>query len=921
MKDKLKKYGIYFIPAIICVTILVVVYAIKGIYPFGDMTITHGDLGQIFINNYHYLYDCIKEGRLSDLLFTDLLYGGSNIWGTEVVSGFFSPFSSLIFLCGQRENLSYFFSYILLIKVALIAISAYFFFDKVYKKGKTIWKVLFSSIYALSGYVMLNYTTIIWLDLVCIFPVLMYSLKRLFDKGKFGLYSILLALCFVISYQLTYMTIFMILAIMPFVLKYYIEKDRRKEVVVALGFGTIIGLLLPCILFLPAIEIYLNSFRTTIELNYLNLDMNTFSTKLSYLIFAALPIVGFIKGFKYIKEDSKILTLYLSLLVVGIIPIVFEEVNKLWHGGSYDSFPFRYGYMPIFILLNIAMYYFSKYHEKESYSIKYVEENKKTEMTPKYIFATILQVLTNVSFVVLSLYVAYSFSKSVPAFKTEPNILCAMIILMIIAVIYEIYFINKNHKHMYKIITFITILQIFVFSMGCVGIQEKYRGGIDHSDHSIFVANNLINQIQNIDFGMYKFKDADGVLLENTSLVTKLPGISSWLLTTKEQVNAHELLGYTKCDFKIDSSGGTIFSDSLLNAKYVFTKDVYSDSVYNKLSTMDNGKTNLYELKNVLPEGIVYSEKENLSEIPKNLSDLEIQNYLYKNLFDKDDDLIEILKAQDIVQNKEAKQIIENENGTLNLNMSTNNELEFKIDVTGDKKLYLNIDNMSNKKVFWILINDKLQTVHTMNEYVMTLHGYPSLLNNGILNLGDYSNETVNIKLISTGKNTCDSIEFGLFDYEKYNNICKESIKIDANKNSNGSKIEIKTVSKENQKMFLPIAYDENWECSINGKKVDIEKVFTGFISLDLDEGENKIELEYVNHTFKYGAILSVTGFFLFVIAIFLNRKNKIVQNKLIQNVSYISFIILMVGFYIIVYGYGIIKSIINCISIIFNIC
>lgn len=423
MKENIKKYGIYFIPAIICLTVLVIVYAVKGIYPFGNMTIVHGDMGQIFINNYHYLYDCVKDGKISNLLFTNLLYGGSNIWGTEVVSGFFSPFSSLIFLCGHRENLTYFFSYILLIKIACISLTSYFFFDKVYKDSKKIWKVLFSTIYTLSGYVILNYTTIVWLDLVCIFPVFMYSLKRVFDKGKFGTYSLLLALCFVISYQLTYMTIFMILAIMPFVLKYYLEKERRKEVVVALGIGTVIGLLIPCVLFLPAIEIYLNSFRTTIELNYSKLDMDTFSTKLSYILFAALPIVGFIKGLKYIKKDEKIKCLYLSFCAVGIIPIIFEEVNKLWHGGSYDGFPFRYGYIPIFILINISMYYFTKYFEKDNLNIKVKEEIEKIKITPKYVLITGLQVITNILFIGSCIYVAYNFNKSVPAFKTETHIL------------------------------------------------------------------------------------------------------------------------------------------------------------------------------------------------------------------------------------------------------------------------------------------------------------------------------------------------------------------------------------------------------------------------------------------------------------------------------------------------------------------
>lgn len=490
-----------------------------------------------------------------------------------------------------------------------------------------------------------------------------------------------------------------------------------------------------------------------------------------------------------------------------------------------------------------------------------------------------------------------------------------------ITVIYELYFIAKKNKHLYKIITFLTILEIFVFAIGCVGIQEKYRGGSDHSDYSIFEANDLIKEMPNIDEGMYKYKDADSILLENTALVTRLPSISSWLLTTKEQVNAHKLLGYTKYDFKIDSSGGTIFSDSLLNAKYVFTKDIYSNSLYNKITSMDNGKVNLYELKNSLPVGLVFDNKANSTEIPSELTDLEIQNYLYKNLFNKNDDLIEVLKAQDIVQNKEKKQITEKDDGTLLLDMKTNNELNFNIDVQGTKKIYLNVENLGNSKVFFISVNEKIKSIHTMNDYRYQTHGYPNTLNNGILDLGTYSNETVTIQLITNGKTTCDSIEFGLFDIDKYNNVCQEATKTTVSKNDNGSDIKIETVAKEGQKMFLPIAYDKNWKCYVNGKQEDVQKIFTGFISFDLVEGQNNIELKYENNTFNYGMIISIIGIFLFLIMFFINKNDRFIKNKIIKNITYIIFLCVLITFYLVVYGYGIFKSILNGISIIFNIC
>ena len=51
----------------------------------------------------------------------------------------------------------------------------------------------------------------------------------------------------------------------------------------------------------------------------------------------------------------------LSLIMCGILPILFERINMLWHTGSHNCFPFRYGFIPIFIMLNCGMYYITKY--------------------------------------------------------------------------------------------------------------------------------------------------------------------------------------------------------------------------------------------------------------------------------------------------------------------------------------------------------------------------------------------------------------------------------------------------------------------------------------------------------------------------------------------------------------------------------
>ena len=52
------------------------------------------------------------------------------------------------------------------------------------------------------------------------------------------------------------------------------------------------------------------------------------------------------------KDSREAYTLVLFVLM--LIPVVVEPINKIWHTGSYQAFPGRYGY--ILVLLGPVSY-------------------------------------------------------------------------------------------------------------------------------------------------------------------------------------------------------------------------------------------------------------------------------------------------------------------------------------------------------------------------------------------------------------------------------------------------------------------------------------------------------------------------------------------------------------------------------------
>ena len=95
MKKIIKKYKEYLISPILASVILLLVFAIKGIFPFGNITIANGDMGQGYMPFYYFLYDIVFNGKN---IFYDYVLGmGSNMYGGFMADGLLNPTTFIIF--------------------------------------------------------------------------------------------------------------------------------------------------------------------------------------------------------------------------------------------------------------------------------------------------------------------------------------------------------------------------------------------------------------------------------------------------------------------------------------------------------------------------------------------------------------------------------------------------------------------------------------------------------------------------------------------------------------------------------------------------------------------------------------------------------------------------------------------------------
>lgn len=850
-----RKYGKFFI-APLCVTIiLLIIYAIKGIFPFGKMTIANGDMGQSYMTFHHFLYDIFYNGKS---MFYDYGLGmGSNMYGGFIIDGLLNP-SAFIILLGSRQDIPYMFSIILILKVAFISLTSFILFNNI-NNAKKFNNILFSIMYALSGYVLMYNTNIMWLDVVGLFPLFILSIKYMFETNKIHWYAIILALMLIFNYNLAYMVLMFIIFVIPIYIKFGLPEEKRKKAVFDVIIGTILSVGLSAFAFIPAFMQVMSSHRMSGATSNTVQNVNILF-KIVVFIFYSIPLYGFIKWIKHNKEDKNNILMYsLALLFTAIIPIIFERVNLLWHTGSYQLFPYRYGFIPILILYLGALRYFNNYEQLE-------EKNSKVwKMTKEITFIIFIIAL------IIGIINVININKSAPAFFMQIDKFAGIVLTCILMILVLNSISNIEKEKVRKVILAIIVAsEVLIYTYAYIGTKPEYRSGIEWSDEAIFTSYEIQNTFDLQD-RLYRIKDLTALTTENCSIVHNIPSLSTFLhIISTEQVTNCEQIGYSHSNTKINDFGGTAISDAIYGIKYVLTKEYLPEEIYNYISTTNSG-IKLYEYKNNLPIVKIYNNE--IIDLPENLDVFEAQNYLYKNIFNKEDNII----------NKVENNTIE----TIKNDKST--KISFRIE--NESILYLH--SKYYQGIDKIIVNGKVLGIPILNDKENTQ--YPTKYNNGILDLGIFKNQNVEIELNTEIDDILDYIDIGVLDVDKYNDIFNENVQ-NINIEVKANKIKINGYVNQKSDLLIPINYDKGWRGSNNGQDIEIKRVYNSLIGLELQQGDNNIELEFTPYLFKESVIITIGTIIGMIIMSIICRKFEIRNVKWIMCIFWVLGVLIYLG-------------------------
>lgn len=817
----MKKYIKYIIPSIITYIILFVVLYSNNLYPFGEYSIVNVDADYQYIPVLYKIFDLL-HGH-GNLFYSDIGLG-NNIFISMVIQGsLFSPVNLLLYFT-SRSNIINYYNIIIVVKLCLISLTSYIYLNKKFKVDY-FYKVMGSVIYTFCGFIILNFFNMMWLDSVILFPLIMMFLDELFTKDKYMGFIITLSLSLIITYYISYfILVFIVFYSFIYIFLNVKSKEKRKKIIFRLGASTLIALLISSFSLIPSLyQTFISSrFSSSGGSSLFGAVMN----KSFYLLFSPLFIilsVLYISKYKYNKLAIYRFCLLLFLYVIGII---VEPINVLMHGGSFWDFPFRYGFITVFILMIGSFKYIEKYGIKGS---------------RKYSIIKVLLIS------IVTVFLIYYFKNNIDVIINEhivlkfnnKDIYYKIIIIVLLVFLLFIIALSIGNRYLKYISLGITsCISIYMFCSFTMYYEYGYYLSIN--------ANKYNNEINVKHDGRYKVDYT--IYTPDYGFILDVDTLDNWLhILPNGEVGTYRKLGYETSDTCIRSYGGTIFTDWLFNFKYLISNRNKDDELY-ELVEKNNGKY-LYKYKYNENNGIVF---DNINDI-EFLGSFELQNTLYKNIFNRENNIVDI---------------------------SNYNDLNIKYDIKDKGILYLKTNDYDSIKC--IKVNDSY--VYDFDNYIKEL---------GMFDAGT----SLDIQVILNDKSEI-SYKLGFVRLD-------DVLGLNSNVEYDNDTYYVNSNDEDNY-LFLPINNIKGLSVYLNDKKIDSYKFLNNFVLIKLNKGDNYIKLKYNMPFFKLGIVLSIIGLILLILFKYIKG------NNIIYNIGYYMFIVLGILMFLYYYFYSMIKYLIN---------
>ena len=844
-KNFFQKNMIYILSTIIPLILMLIIFIVREIYPFGDESFLHIDMYHQYFPFLTEFYHKVKDG---ESLFYSFRTGiGSNFLALFIyyLAG---PFNWLSLLCPE-DLLIEFMTYFVVLKIAACGFTFSYYLKKHFNSN-SFSIVFFAVFYALSGYMAAYNWNVMWLDCIVLAPLIILGLERLVKGENCMLYCITLSFAILSNYYICIM-ICIYLVLYFFVLLLNTEKKGKALINFAwyslLAGGMAAVLLLPEITALAFTEFSNFDFPNKVTSYFSILDvlarhsMNVpVETGLDHwpniycgvAVFFLLPLYVIKKDVPLKEKLPKLL-----LLIFLIFSFSTNTLNFIWHGLNYpDSLPCRQSFLYIILLLTVCFEALQgiKVYQNKTLGICFFgvlcfllicDKLIDTEMFTYSIFL--------VTLVLIALYGFLLFFFRENPKKRQMVLYATLAVVMIEA----------------GVNTYITSVPTVNRTNYLKSYDDYYR---------------LMDRLEENDDGFFRVEKFKRVT-KNDGMLLSYPSASLFSSTSNAHVkDFYEKYGMQNSKVYYNFEGDTPLTAALLNVKYMISKEALADNSLYRLIDME-GDLYLYENNYTLPFGFfVNTESERKSDVEI----LELEK-----LFGTVGELTEVIKEEteeEIAEEALTPLTLQNRlvsalsaDSPLFESISAERTKNNSVVITADRDGYIYAFTDSSK-ITEVTASTNYEEEETLefkkltNEYIMDL-GYHHT--GDIITLETEDEGTLRVSAYVMNENVLA---------ECLSTLSEQSMTLDSY-DSNHVKGHI-TLEGDGE-LVLSVPYEPGWTLKVDGEVTEVNIFEDCFISVPLSDGEHNIELSYYPSGLNAGILVSIVSLAAFLGTLWFTRR------------------------------------------------
>ncbi len=887
----------YFLAFLLPALILFAAYIIFQVWPFGERSVLSLDLNAQYVYYFDYMYD-VFAGEES------LFYSWSRNLSGEFagIIGYYlaSPFNLLVWIW-DRNWITEGLMTMMLAKAAASGLSMCFLLKK-HRGYSDITALVFSVMYALCGFFVVQTMDPMWLDGLVALPLVVMGVESVCDKRRFVLYVLSLVYIFVANFYIGYMVgIFSALYFL-----YYLASGRSANkdfgqycgATIMYGAASVSAILMSCFMILPVYKSLSNGKFEFSEPDY-SLYENFDIAEIFIRLFPTTYDTVRMEGMPILYAGTLALVFTVIYFIAGRIPareriaggvlmgflvlcMYIRPVDMMWHGGQMPNWlPYRYSFLISFLLIIFGAQAFDR--------IKSVRGRS---------FGTAFMIL-------LAMLLYADLGDSSYSYDSVLTIAIPLVVLAVICILAYVFRRYADSRGMKVTVCAVICLECLLnTAMSLYQMHEDivfsnratYRWDIPYTRE-------VTEQVHELDDGFYRMEKTyhrcvnDPIALQMYGMSHSSSTLNSTAITLLKQ------LGFTSREHYSRYDGATVLTDDIFGVKYILAKDERTLPYTETLPVESDQGISAYINEDALgfayladsaaaeldidPYVITPEEREQAAKDAESEATEETKIFPVEQPFLLQNELAKALAGED--QGDVFIPVTDLEFDSENIRLGTTTDAHHSYrKKTEDKEAWISwvVTAQADGPVYMYLptIYERETKLYINGEYRGNYYLYE---NYSIEYLGTYSaGESFEVKLeLLESAVYFKEAQFYYADsaaLEQFSAAMAEKNAATVLERTGGDRLELSVNAAEDSVLFTTIPMEEGWTVLIDGEKAPVISTMGGaLIAVEVPAGAHDIVLDFFPAGMKAGLILTAGGALLFALMLIVTHIMRKAEAKL----------------------------------------